>query len=213
MSEGESGVVGLRLLGGNLCLDLCNTVDWRNSDRRQDYLQCYDDLVAWSQHAGALGAAESERLRREAERRPAEAAAVLERAITLREAAYQLFSALAAGRPVAELDLATVNDALQAALPHLALAREGTSFRRTWTGGEADLQRVLWPLAWSAAELLTSEDLHRVTECLGEGCGWLFLDASRNHSRRWCAMDSCGNRAKARRHYGRRRGGAKGGEG
>jgi predicted RNA-binding Zn ribbon-like protein len=63
---------------------------------------------------------------------------------------------------------------------------------------------VLWPVSWSAAELLTHGPLDRIRECPGQGnCGWLFLDVSKNASRRWCDMRVCGNRAKARRHHAR----------
>ncbi|HSH12932.1 MAG TPA: CGNR zinc finger domain-containing protein, partial [Desulfurivibrionaceae bacterium] len=67
------------------------------------------------------------------------------------------------------------------------------------------LRRLLWPIVRSAAELLTSEKLERVGQCAGDSCGWLFLDTSRNRSRRWCEMEHCGNRAKARRHYRRQK--------
>ena len=63
---------------------------------------------------------------------------------------------------------------------------------------------MLWPVAWSAAELLAQGPLERIRECPGQDtCGWLFLDLSKNASRRWCDMRVCGNRAKARRHYER----------
>lgn len=81
----------------------------------------------------------------------------------------------------------------------------GPGFAWTWPEEAADLARPLWPVARSAAELLTSPDLGRVHECLGDNCGWLFLDTSRNRRRTWCSMEGCGNRAKARRHYARRR--------
>jgi predicted RNA-binding Zn ribbon-like protein len=69
-------------------------------------------------------------------------------------------------------------------------------------GGSADL--MLWPIARSAADVLTSpRELARVRQCPGAGCGWVFLDETKNRSRRWCDMDVCGNRAKARRHYAR----------
>jgi predicted RNA-binding Zn ribbon-like protein len=60
---------------------------------------------------------------------------------------------------------------------------------------------MLWPVVRDAADLLTSKELNRVGRCADERCGWLFVDTSRNRSRRWCSMESCGNRAKARRHY------------
>jgi predicted RNA-binding Zn ribbon-like protein len=79
-----------------------------------------------------------------------------------------------------------------------------------WACAEDALDRVLWPVVHDAAGLLTSQELKRVKKCADERCGWLFFDTSRNHSRRWCSMESCGNRAKARRHYERQRAGAKG---
>ena len=85
------------------------------------------------------------------------------------------------------------------------IGSEADSFTWEWTGDEAALDRMLWPVVGSAADLLTSEDLDRVGECQGDGCGWLFIDMSRNHSRRWCDMGDCGNRAKARRHYRRKK--------
>jgi predicted RNA-binding Zn ribbon-like protein len=64
---------------------------------------------------------------------------------------------------------------------------------------------MLWPLAWSATELLGSDDVGRLKECAQDDCRWLFLDLSKNRSRRWCSMEQCGNRAKAKRHYERRK--------
>ncbi len=83
----------------------------------------------------------------------------------------------------------------------------GGGFAWEWDAGGDVLARPLWALARSAADLLTSPRLSRVRECPGEdGCGWLFLDTSKNGSRRWCSMQGCGSRAKARRYAGRRRG-------
>jgi predicted RNA-binding Zn ribbon-like protein len=64
---------------------------------------------------------------------------------------------------------------------------------------------VAWWVARSAAELLTSKELTSVRECAGYDCGRLFMDGTKNRSRRWCDMASCGNRAKGRRHYERRK--------
>jgi predicted RNA-binding Zn ribbon-like protein len=66
---------------------------------------------------------------------------------------------------------------------------------------------VLWPVARSASELLTSDDLAYVRGCASETCAWLFLDKTKNHGRRWCEMKTCGNRDKARRYYQRQKGG------
>ncbi|MGE5584001.1 MAG: CGNR zinc finger domain-containing protein [Bacillota bacterium] len=204
MDEADTWAGNLDLIGGRLCLDFANTVDWHASDHPREWLTNYPDLVAWSRHAGALTEAQAQDLARAAEHRSDEAASVLERAITLREAMYRIFSAIVArGEPKAT-DLAALNSALARALTHLRIAPAGESFAWEWTG-EDELDRMLWPVVWSAAELLVSGDLERVRECPGDGCGWLFLDTSRNRTRKWCSMDSCGNRAKARRHYRRTR--------
>jgi predicted RNA-binding Zn ribbon-like protein len=102
-------------------------------------------------------------------------------------------------------DVEHVNAALHEALPHLRVARHGGGYAWDWADGGKPLMAPLRPIARSAAELLTSDDLARVRECDGAACTWLFLDQSRNRSRRWCSMESCGNRAKARRHYHRNR--------
>ena len=75
-----------------------------------------------------------------------------------------------------------------------------------WAWNDSDAPTSpLWPVLRSAADLLTSDELRLLRECAAETCTWLFLDRSRNHSRRWCAMQVCGHRAKARRHYRRKR--------
>jgi predicted RNA-binding Zn ribbon-like protein len=136
-------------------------------------------------------------------RHPAKARRALERARQLRELLFSLFSAAARGKTLPEAPLARFNDALASALGHLQVALEGRKARWRWSGGE-DLERVLWPVARSAAELLTSDGLGRVRECSGRGCAWLFLDRSRNGTRRWCDMSVCGNREKVRRFKERR---------
>ncbi len=189
-----------------LCLDFANTVDWHASDHPSEQLHKYDDLVLWAQGVGILTETKAHRLFSEAKRRPGEASKVLKRAITLREATYRVFSAVAGDRPPGDSDLATLNTELTRALARLQVTRAGDNFAWGWTGDEVALERILWQVARSAADLLTSEDLWRVGECADDrGCGWLFLDMSRNRSRRWCDMKDCGNRAKAKRHYHRKR--------
>jgi predicted RNA-binding Zn ribbon-like protein len=121
----------------------------------------------------------------------------------LREALYGIFSALAHGRSVREQDLACLNQALREALPNLRLDLHGKSLVWHWRQDGTALTSPLWPIARAAADLLTTESQAPVRECAGAQCAWLFLDCSRGRSRRWCSMASCGNRAKARRHYHR----------
>lgn len=193
------------LSGGRLCLDFANTVDDRPRDRPSDHLGAYRDLVAWARQAGIVDGDGAGRLLDLADRRPSAATDTLRRAVALRENLYRIFSAVAAGGSPSAGDLATLNRALAEALGRARLVPADTGFRWGWEGGPEALGGVLWPVARSAAELLTSDDLFRVRECAADDCGWLFLDASKNRSRRWCDMSVCGNRAKARRHYARRR--------
>ncbi|MFN8453430.1 MAG: ABATE domain-containing protein [Anaerolineae bacterium] len=193
------------LAGGRACLNFANTVGGRRPDQPREYLHDYGDLVAWSRHAGLLSEVEAQRLVKEAEQRPVEAAQVLAQAIALREAIYRIFSAIAAGISPLPADITTLNNELTITLAKLEVRATETGFSWGWRQEPEALDVMLWPVARSAGELLTSADLARVRECAGDRCGWLFLDLSRNHSRRWCAMNDCGNRAKAKRHYQRSR--------
>jgi len=196
----------LPLRGGRLCLDFANTVDWHaGAQHGQEYLTTYAELVAWGRHAGILAEGEARTLLAAAESQPERAQAALDQVIALREVIYRIFSALAHDRPTDAGDLAALNAALADAFAHLRLCAATPRFSWAWEPGGPDLDRMLWPVVRSAAELLTSDELERVRECAGDSCGWLFLDTSKNHSRRWCDMAGCGNRAKARRHYARGR--------
>ena len=197
----------LRLLGERPCLDFSNTVDPRHGERPREYLKSYADLVAWARRAGVLGEEEAGALVRVAELRPREAGAVFERALALRGTIYDVFSTIAAGREPYEGDLAGLNEELARALAHARVVRKDGSLAFGWGWEErVFLDRPLWEVARSAAELLTSGKPGRVRECPGEdGCGWLFYDESKNGSRRWCSMEGCGNRAKARSYHARRK--------
>ena len=93
---------------------------------------------------------------------------------------------------------------LHEALSRLEICPSEDMFEWTWVLDANDLDRVLWPIVRSAADLLTSGDLRKVRQCARESCDWLFVDASKNHSRRWCSMNMCGSRVKARRYYQRK---------
>jgi predicted RNA-binding Zn ribbon-like protein len=229
MDKVGTNVGALKLLGGRLSLDFANTADWHASDHPVEFLTSYADLVAWSQRVGLLTDHQAQRLLKEAARRPEGATAVLERAIALREAIYRIFSAISHGHPPQAADLATFNAELSRALAQSQIVstlrqpfdpstglRAGSAqdkaqdtavegFAWDWAGAEDALDQMLWPVVHDAADLLTSEELDRVGQCADDRCGWLFLDTSRNRSRRWCSMEDCGNRAKVRRHYERKR--------
>ena len=189
--------------GGWLCLDFANTIGSRVNEDSVDKLAGYQELVAWSIEKGALTPDDAERLNQEAFQRPAEAEVVFHRAIDLREAIYRIFAAAADGRPPRMGDLPILNAAIALAQTRRQLVYTPAGFQWVWIPEQDRLDPMLWPVALSAGELLTSARLSRVKECANDTCSWLFVDMSRNRSRRWCDMSDCGNRAKARRHYHR----------
>jgi predicted RNA-binding Zn ribbon-like protein len=196
----------LELLGGRLCLDFVNTVDSRLGDPRQDLLTNYADLVQWSYHVGILSEKERQDLSQASLHSSIEASKTFERAITLRETVYRVFSAVAHARAPQRADLDALRDAFAEAMLHASLVPSAEEFVWDWLECEDALDAILWPITSSAIELLTSAQIKRVKQCPGVGdCGWLFLDTSKNGSRLWCSMEDCGSRAKMRRQYARKR--------
>jgi predicted RNA-binding Zn ribbon-like protein len=193
----------LTLLGGELCLDFVNTVEHRDGEQPLEFLRSYADLLAWSHHVGLLTSEEAQRLRQEAELRPTEAAGVLDQAMSWRETLYQIFAAASRDQPVDGEALAQLNAMLTQTFTHLQLLPRQGGFAWDWKDSVRSLDRMLWPVLRSAADLLTGVQLDRLGQC--PGCGWFFVDGSRSRTRRWCDMRVCGNRAKARRHYARQR--------
>ena len=206
MSKSATSAITWKLLGGRLCLDFANTADWHASDQPQERLTSYVESVSWSRQAVALTENQAKRLLRQAADHPEEATAVLKWAIALREAIYEIFAAVAHGQAPQATDLTALNAALSEMLARSQIAPTQTGFVWQWAGEEDALGRPLWSIVRSAADLLTSDELQRVGQCADDrGCGWLFLDTSRNHTRRWCSSEDCGNRAKAQRHYERKK--------
>ncbi len=192
----------LKLESGWLCLDFANTVDWHASEHPIEGLTSYEALIGWARSINLLPDRTAQQLLRTAEQHPTEAARVLERTVALREAIYHLFAAIAKGKSPAANDQATLNVELSRSLAKSGLVWNKATFEWERQGEDDDLDQMLWWILHSTTDLLTSEDLKRIGMCADDhGCGWLFYDTSRNHTRQWCSMRGCGNRAKARRHY------------
>jgi predicted RNA-binding Zn ribbon-like protein len=189
----------VEFVGGSVALDFANTLGGTHSAPTHEHLVEYKDLVSFARSAGTISSPQARRLIDEAARQPARAAAMLRRAIALRETIWRVFDAFAKGARAEPSDLATIHDEELAALRNARFAQTATGVGYEWSE-ELRLERPLWAIARSAADLLrTSEDLRRVRECGSATCEWLFIDRSRNHTRRWCDMADCGNRAKQRR--------------
>jgi len=193
-------------LGGHLVLDFVNTVHHRFESVLRDYLHGYEDLVYWGGIAGLLSEPEARALMSVAAELPRDAESAFRDALALREALHGSMLALIAGREPGTKDTATLNSAFSEALSRRKLVWQAGRLVWRWPAGGRSLARAWWPMAAAAAELLTSDHVDRIKHCPHpEGCGWLFLDLSKNHSRRWCSMRLCGNLAKVKRHYRKKR--------
>jgi predicted RNA-binding Zn ribbon-like protein len=198
-----SGVPGQLMEPGEIrwvCVDFANTVAWRGSDKPTDEMADYKSFLAWGEREGILLKPLVEALTEEAAQRSDEAQRAFMRAITLREAIYRTLFAVANKMPRDEADVALLNASYREAMEHKSLTEYEEGFIWSWEGEQKDLNAPTWRIAQSAANLLTSEYIHRLKSCPGEGCAWLFVDTTRNASRRWCDMQVCGNRAKVKRH-------------
>ena len=199
----------VEFVGGSLALDFANTLGGTHTAPTHEHLVEYADLVEFGRLAGSLSPTYARRLLDEAARQPARAASVLRRAISLREAIWRVFDAIAKEERADPSDLAALHEQEVAALSHARLQQAGSGVTYAWSD-DLLLDRPLWAIARSAGDLLRStEDLGRVRECGSATCEWLFIDRSRNHTRRWCDMKDCGNAAKVRRYRQRQRGAPK----
>lgn len=187
----------------DLCLDFTHTVSWRGSAAPIERLADIDDLLSWIERNAGMARDALRRIGRWTRDNPEAAQELLGEAVKTRETIYRILSAIAEGRPVPDKDFAGLTRAIAETPPRNALVRSDGRFG--WR--IADLRPVaahlLAPVLWSAGDLILAADRRRVRRCANEECLWLFLDESKSGTRRWCDMASCGNRAKARRHYSR----------
>ena len=188
---------------GCLCLDFANTKSWRPSAAPNERLQRYDDLVRWGEKAHLLAPAQAARLRASG-RRGGAGGRALRHARGLREALYRTFSAVADGAHADGGDAARLYAGCASLLRgarvrarHGVLTAESAGDARAPATPE---RLLLWPVLWSAMRLLAAPDLAHVRKCASPVCGWLFVDGTKNGSRRWCDMRVCGNRDKVRRY-------------
>ncbi len=190
------------LSGGALCLDFANTLGDRPRGANE-HLHGPDDLLDWARAAGVVDGAAAEELGEALRAEPERARRFFLRARGVRERLWRIFAAIAAGERPDPADLDAFNRDLARALAHARIESADRGFAWSWQEAAGRPDRLLWPVLRSAAALLTGEAGPRVKQCASETCSWLFVDASPGGRRRWCDMKSCGNRAKARRHYRR----------
>ena len=206
MTSDRMPLQDLRLLGGALCLDFVNSIEYRAGHAPEDFLTSYPDLVHWGQHAGLISDATATRLIARAAADEPAAQETLHQALGLRAALHRLFLAVVTRRDPDPADLEQLQRAYVDALSGATLVPEGERLTWGWRQDEQHLDQLLWPVARSAVELLTTGDPWRTKVCENPyGCGWLFYDGSKNGSRRWCSMEGCGSQVKMRRQYAKRR--------
>jgi predicted RNA-binding Zn ribbon-like protein len=182
-----------------------NTLDWRGREQPVETLNHYTDLVRFSLAAGAIDPRQAHALLAWSIRHPKRAARALERARESREAMALLVTATARGGSTPLAALLRLEKDAREAWEARALTPTAGGARWQWAEGDPDPELPRWAAALDATRLLTLERRAPIRECEGAQCGWFFLDESRNRRRRWCSMESCGNRAKARRFYRKKR--------
>jgi predicted RNA-binding Zn ribbon-like protein len=194
-------------IGGALCLDFTNTVSNHRAIHPGEKLGSFEDLITWCRQAGILDESASIELLRQGTMVPSQSERLLHVAVHFREALYRAFCDVSENRQPSKCDLDVINSLLARTPITLQIGTERERLVCFRTGCTLDEARLLGPVAWSAAELLGSgESLTKIRQCAGEQCGWLFLDLTKNHSRRWCDMDDCGSKAKAKRYYRKKTG-------
>lgn len=192
-------------IAGALCLDFANTIHDRRAEDKEEELHAISDVLLWAKEAGLLSVADHGRLATHYRRDPRASAAALAKAVTIRDLLVSIFAGLANGRSISSQRFFELNSALEEVPGFLSVRKDSDRIAMQWTSAHEGLQRVFFKVLTSAADLLASDRLMRLRECASNDCTWLFVDESRNRSRRWCDMSTCGNRMKARRHYRRGR--------
>ena len=208
------------LSGGHPGLDLVNSLDNRfRADGPNENLVHYSDLLRFLGEVGLLDPQRITLLNKIASEQSAEQ--VLREVRELREATAEVFYAAMDARTPAHADIETLERHFREASQHrelywnpsgkgpaaAAAADHDTPANLAWQwrrNTETDPNLPLWLLSQSVSDILLSPDAARVRTCAVDTCRWLFLDTSKNHTRRWCNMKVCGNRMKARRFQARR---------
>lgn len=194
---------------GRPALELVNTMGGLRSVRPNERLTAYEDLAFWALQLGLIDQRRLDALLEQARQHPRRAAQALADAIAAREALHDVVvAAIESREPPAEA-LHRVNAWIAEAGQHRVLRpRIGGGFEGVFDD-DGSLLAFLRPVAMDAADLLEhglqEGRVRRCEQSSAGTCGWLFVDETRNHSRRWCNMKDCGNRAKQRRHWMRKK--------
>jgi predicted RNA-binding Zn ribbon-like protein len=187
----------------DLCLGYVNTVAWRGSNPPTESLRELSDVLAWLETSAGVGPAALQPVRAWAREHPKKAAALFDGSVALREVLFRIFSAVATGEAVRESDFAALREAIAEAPARRQIARADGAYAWRLEALRPSVAELLGPVLWSAGDLMLKAGDRHIRRCANDKCLWLFIDASKSGTRRWCDMASCGNRAKAQRHYAR----------
>jgi len=192
-----------QLIAGHVALDLVNTVDDRFiPPGPQENLATYDDLLRFALQSEILTDRQVKKLRR-SDASPAAREFVLRQVRQLREAVASIAYAHLDGKDPDPANLAVLEEHLREAAAHRHLAADKLQLAWQWSGLGREIASPIWLLAQAASDLFLSDLSAQIRCCSSDTCAWLFLDTSKNHTRRWCEMKTCGNRMKARRFHAR----------
>jgi predicted RNA-binding Zn ribbon-like protein len=192
------------LVGGHVVLDLVNTVTGRDT-APIDWLDGYPGALEWASVTGHFDEGVLAELARTDAREAGAGAIALDRVRQLREAAHDVLAATVRGDAVPTQALGELETHWKAAVARAHVSFAGGRARVMVGVEESRLDYLGDELSLRAVELLQSLPPERTRVCAGPRCGWLFIDRSRAGRRRWCDMAKCGNAAKSRRHYARKR--------
>lgn len=189
-----SGLIAHQI-GGHLALDFCNTAGEHLADRPDELLLGWESFLRWATQVGLIGSRSYFALIGHPE--------PLDEIILLREAIFRLGLAVAGLRPISKEDLDSIRKRANASRPDIEFSGNAGKWHPTPSHAS---EQMCGLLATEALSLFCSPKAVRIGICEGGNCGWLFLDESRGKRRRWCDMNDCGSRAKARRYYEKHKG-------
>jgi predicted RNA-binding Zn ribbon-like protein len=190
-------------VGNQLCLDFINTQLVLNG-RPVDLLASFSDLVTWLVQVDLLTEEEAKKIERQWGRQ-AKGAQTLEQARAFRVTLREMVERIAAGRPVPQAAIEDINDMLRCRIGYPRLTRRSGKFERGYQAESQEANQLLGLLAEAATHLLCTCDFSLIKRCQNSACVLFFYDTTKNHARRWCSMNMCGNRSKVAAHYRRHR--------
>ncbi|MEZ5426476.1 MAG: CGNR zinc finger domain-containing protein [Pyrinomonadaceae bacterium] len=187
------------LINDDPFLDFINT-EIKRGGAPSDLLENFADLAAWAVAAGII-----DRNRAESFLDETDAPEIFAEALDLRKNLREMASAMTGGREIKEENIRAVNEKLKLQKSHPQIAIDKGLYVKRRSGEPESMRQILVLIAESAADLLAENRPELLKVCESEDCVLYFYDTTKNHSRRWCSMAACGNRAKANAFYRRKK--------